>query len=781
MNPRRTYPKVFKSLAMPPIVLGGIVVVFFVFNISVLYHSNLELRGKVENEHEQKSRITAEAISHYFADKIHTVLFLSQYPSIRDLLIDTHNSREAKESEGYSDIVGVFNAIDQVYIEKDDVHEGGSEKSSGTYAWLASVQGNFLMTPREIMDENSQPEPWNTMERPWFSGIVHADGISFTDTYLDIEFNVACVSIVHKIEEADAEGKKIFHGVVGLDVFMPTIANIMERARTSPYEIPILVDNNENIVYVPDMPFKENRKLASLANGYEQVAKMIRSQETGYGLIEIQNEATYVGFSRVSIPNIDWYVIILTPKTYAETAASSYFRMLSFIGVVDFFLFAIPIVLFLFVQRKKNVELARAKSVAEKANQIKSEFLANMSHEIRTPMNGVIGMTQILRKSRPLTKEQIHHIDLIARSADTLLDVINDILDFSKIEAGRLMLEEKDVDLRDIVKDVIGILTPRLKNDQVQFVAEVPPEIKVRYQGDRTRLHQLLMNLAGNAVKFTEQGHITIRLDVVKMIDNTHLVLFEVQDTGIGIPEEKLATIFNAFTQADSSTSRKYGGTGLGLTICRRLVELMKGEIDVRSKPGKGSVFWFMIPLKYADATDFSMTRLTENVSSRTPNITAYTTKIKTGASKSDETAAGENEVPETGTTSAILLPKFSILLAEDVHVNVIVAKTMLESFGCEVDVAENGVAALKKLKENFYDIVLMDCQMPEMDGYECTQRIRNGEIGIRNPHVPIIAMTAHAMSGDRQKCIDAGMDDYITKPITADSLREIVARWGKH
>ena len=772
MNPRRTYPEFLKSSTIPLIVLGMIVIVFFVFNVGILYHANLVLRENVEEDHEHRSRITAEAISHFFAGKIHTVLFLSQYQPIRDILIETHNSREAKENGKYEDVIGVFNAVDRMYVEMDEAYEGNEETSSGVIAWLASVQGNYLMTPREIMDENSKPDPWYTLERPWFKGIPHSKGISFTDVYLDIEFNVACVSILHKIEETDADGKENLYGVAGLDVYMPTIANIMKRTQTSPHETPILIDSHENIVYAPNTPFEENQKLASLAKGYDQIAEMIRSQESGNGLAEIQGETTYVGFSRVQIPGVNWYVIVLTPKTYAEATASSYFRTLLFIGLVDFFLLAVPIVLFLFMQRMKNRELARAKLIAEKASQIKSEFLANMSHEIRTPMNGVIGMTQILRKSRPLTQEQVHHVDLIARSANALLDVINDILDFSKIEAGRLVLEEKDLDLREIVKDVVEILTPRLQNDQIRFVAEILPEIKLHYQGDRTRLQQILMNLAGNAVKFTNQGQITIRLEVMKMIDNAHAVLFEVHDTGVGIPNEKLATIFNAFTQADSSTSRKYGGTGLGLTICRRLVRLMDGEIDVRSELGKGSVFWFWIPLKYTDATDFSMTRLTENTGPKTP-------KAKIAVTEGDGTTA--TGTTAAGTASGILFPKLSILLTEDVQVNIIVAKTMLESFGCEVDIAKNGIAALEKLKEKYYDLVLMDCQMPEMDGYECTRRIRSGESGIRNPHIPIIAMTAHAMAGDREKCLDAGMDDYITKPIVRGNLREIVARWGKY
>ena len=773
---RRTYSEFFKSSTIPLVVLAVIVVVFFAFNISILYHSNQGLRQGVRIDHEHKSRVTAEAISHFFAGKIHTALFLSQYQPLRDFLMEVRNSNEVKVNKNYGDIIGVFSAIDRMYVEMDDAYEGNEKTSSGAISWLASVPGNFLMTPREIMDENSEPDPWHTKERPWYKGTIDSKGVSFTDVYLDIEFNVACVSIIHKIEKVDDEGELIYYGVAGLDVFMPTIASIMERTRTSPHEISILIDSNDNIVYAPSIPFQENKKLASLADGYDQVAEMLRSEESGNRMVKIRGETTYVGFSRVQIPDVNWYVIVLTPQKDAEAAASSYFQMLYFAGVVDFFLFGIPIILFLFMQRKKNKELARAKFVAEKASQIKSEFLANMSHEIRTPMNGVIGMTQILRKSRPLTADQIHHIDLIAKSADALLDVINDILDFSKIEAGRLVLEEKEMDLRDIVNDVIGILTPRLKTDQVCLVAEIPPEIKVRYLGDRTRLHQLLMNLAGNAIKFTEKGQITIRLEVTKMIDNAHIVLFEVQDTGIGIPSEKLTTIFKAFTQADSSTSRKYGGTGLGLTICRHLVGLMNGDIDVRSELGKGSVFWFWIPLKYADATDFSMTRFTENT---VPKKAGHSETIKMYEPNSVESAS--DETPEIGVTTGITLPGVKVLLAEDVQVNVIVAKTMLESFGCEVDTAENGVAALKKLNEQYYDLVLMDCQMPEMDGYECTQHIRNGEFGVRNPHVPIIAMTAHAMTGDREKCLEAGMDDYITKPIAANSLREIVARWGKH
>jgi signal transduction histidine kinase len=520
-------------------------------------------------------------------------------------------------------------------------------------------------------------------------------------------------------------------------------------------KILIVDDKFENLIALETVLRDANVEFVRALSGNEALAATLK-HEFALAIVDVQMP-DMDGYETVELihndPNITYFPVIFVSAIYND---ERYVIKGIETGAVDFI--SKPIIpkvlkgkvkVFLDLYEQKqllqssNAELLKSKDLAEKNNFLKSLFLATMSHEIRTPMNGILGVTELLKQT-PLNQDQMDLINIMSISGENLLAIINDILDISKIESGMISLENVQFDLNKLISDSITILTmkAREQNNDLQFsIADNVPQF---LYGDPLRLKQIVINLINNAIKFTKNGSVSLEIKVDTKNKDEVKLYFEVTDTGIGITKDGLTKLFKSFSQVSQSTQREYGGTGLGLAIAKNLTELMNGEIGVRSKPGVGSTFWF---------TAFFNVR--ENA--------------LTSAELSNE------KQPDTVLPVKIKAGKLKILLVEDNIINQKVAKGILNNLGFQVTIANNGALGFESYKNEKADIILMDIQMPVMDGFTATGEIRKYEEQNRLSKCYIVALTANALKEDREKCFAVGMNDFITKPFKADDINRVL------
>ena len=549
-----------------------------------------------------------------------------------------------------------------------------------------------------------------------------------------------------------------FLGVTGVGIKMTDIGDILSSYETTYNRRLYLIDSNGLVQMHPDQSLVQSATINDLLSA-DATSSLLEIDYEGTRTHELEIEGRSLFVATRFLPQFNLILIVEQWEDQSLASAQERFKGTLFVGFITTAVVLLLTVLVVeYYQTNLKTALAHASELTAKAteaSQAKSEFLANMSHEIRTPMSGVIGSTKLLYQTE-MNGEQREYVDTIHKSGDTLLTLIDDILDLSRIEAQKLPIDNVDFDLRAILNELADAYLKSAQEKGIEFSHTIDQEVPKWLRGDPVRLNQILTNLTSNAIKFTHDGSVNLEVSLISLHQDQAKIQFSVADTGIGIPQDEQETLFDLFTQVDATSTRKYGGTGLGLNISKRLAQVMGGDIAVQSAKGEGSTFSFTVICQVPQPEDQENHKSTLTKKDTPPPTSQYTLpKIKLETSNAPR-----------------------ILLAEDNKTNQMVTQKLLEIIGFQSDAVYNGHEALTVLTKKDYDLVLMDCQMPEMDGYEATARIRDPNSSVKRHDIPIIALTAHAMQGDREKCLDAGMDDYLSKPVDMHQLAETLNKW---
>lgn len=605
--------------------------------------------------------------------------------------------------------------------------------------------------PNSSVNENVSPVGVRTMAWMGLALLIIISGLSFwsgrryqqASKWRNHSSVVLAKTCDAQLALAEAESAQRGHLITRQNLFLEDYGAARDRLGESLGHLESLVQDNpeqadmiKSIQPIAKGKFEFLESVVSLVKErkYAAAARLL-SEDQGRQLTEAIN-SYFRSFVRRELE-------LLSQRTAAADRDFSRTSFLILAGLI----FSFVLLLFntIFLQREiaeRRViqnELIKAEARATEASELKSSFLANMSHEIRTPLNGIVGMAKLL-ESTGLTSEQRDFLDTMKVSSNSLLALINQILDFSKIESGKMQLEEAPFELYSLIQSTVSIVDYAATSKNLRIVTNIAPDVPEFYLGDALRLRQVLLNLLNNAIKFSERGTIQLNVAKKKAWDSRATLAFEIIDEGVGMDEETKRKLFQTFTQGDESTSRKFGGSGLGLAISKQIVEMMDGSIGVESRYEEGSRFYFDVVLK----------------------VSKFRTEIRM----------------ESSTEMKPRTLGAHLLIAEDNKVNQKVVAEMMKMLGCSLKLVANGRAVLEALRAEKFDLILMDGQMPDMDGYEATRRIRNGEAGEESMRIPIVATTANAIKGDIERCLEAGMNDYIGKPISYDDLAYKVEKW---